>query len=136
MQGGILAETGFISENQIRVFHSEELLILIDQGIFRFGEHPDQRIRPQRRECRDDGQAANNTFTLTLQSNFGNCTVTGNYSQRGHMGTVDASYSCSYGISGTITLYELERTGPGMTGRFVAQNNACQVAGTLGGVER
>ena len=78
----------------------------------------------------------NNTFTLNLQSNFGNCTVAGNYSQLGHMGSVDANYSCSYGISGTMTLYELERTSAGMTGRFVAQNNACALSGTLGGVER
>ena len=79
---------------------------------------------------------ANNTFTLTLNSNFGTCTVTGNYSQLGHMGTVDANYACSYGINGTMTLYELERTSPGMTGRFIGQNNACQVSGTLGGVQR
>ena len=79
---------------------------------------------------------ADNSLTLTLESNFGNCTVTGNYSQRGHMGTVDASYACSYGINGTMTLYELERTSAGMTGRFVAQNNASDVTGTLGGVQR
>ena len=79
---------------------------------------------------------ANNTFTLALQSNFGNCTIVGNYSQLGHMGTVDANYSCTYGISGTMTLYELERTGAGMTGRFVADNNACSASGTLGGVQR
>jgi hypothetical protein len=79
---------------------------------------------------------ADNSFTLALQSNFGNCTVTGNYSQLGHMGTVDANYSCSYGIAGTMTLHELERTSAGMTGRFVGENNACQVSGTLGGVER
>ena len=77
-----------------------------------------------------------NTFTLSLQSNFGNCTITGNYSQLGHMGSVDASYACSYGINGTMTLFELERTSAGMTGRFAAQNNACQAAGTLGGVQR
>jgi len=80
--------------------------------------------------------AADNTFTLALQSNFGTCTITGNYSQLGHMGTVDANYACSYGINGTMALFELERTASGMTGRFVAQNNACQVAGRLGGVER
>jgi hypothetical protein len=79
---------------------------------------------------------ATNAFTLSLQSNFGNCTVTGNYSQLGHMGTVDSNYACSYGINGTMTLYELERTSSGMTGRFIGQNNACQVAGTIGGVER
>jgi len=77
-----------------------------------------------------------NSFTLTLQSQFGNCTAVGNYSQLGHMGTVDASYSCTYGVTGTMTLYELERTGPGMTGRFVADNNLCFAAGKLGGVER
>ncbi len=77
-----------------------------------------------------------NSFTLTLQSSFGTCNAVGNYSQLGHMGTVDANYSCTYGVSGTMTLYELERTGPGMTGRFVADNNLCFAAGTLGGVER
>lgn len=77
-----------------------------------------------------------NTFTLTLQSSFGTCTVAGNYSQLGHMGTVDANYACSYGIAGTMTLYELERTLAGMTGRFSADNNACLASGTLGGVER
>jgi hypothetical protein len=79
---------------------------------------------------------ADNTITLAVQSNFGNCTIVGSYSQLGHMGTVDANYSCSYGISGTMTLFELERTSAGMTGRFVAQNNACDAAGTIGGVER
>ena len=34
------------------------------------------------------------TFSLALQSNFGNCSIAGNYSQLGHMGTVDANYSC------------------------------------------
>jgi hypothetical protein len=77
-----------------------------------------------------------NSFTLTLQSQFGSCTAAGNYSQLGHMGTVDASYSCTYGVTGTMTLFELERTGPGMTGRFVADNNLCFAAGKLGGVER
>jgi hypothetical protein len=80
--------------------------------------------------------AANNTFQIALQSNFGTCTFNGNYSQAGHMGTVDANYACSYGVNGTVTLYELERTGPGMTGRFFGRNNACNVAGTIGGVER
>ena len=80
--------------------------------------------------------APDSTFTLTLTSNFGTCTFTGRYSQLGHMGSVDANYACSYGINGAMTLYELERTSPGMTGRFVAQNNECQVAGTLGGVQR
>ena len=79
---------------------------------------------------------ANNTFTLTLQGNSGNCTTVGNYSQRGHMGTVVANYTCTFGVTGTMTLFELERTASGMTGRFVAENNACSVTGKLGGVER
>ena len=54
-----------------------------------------------------------NTFTLALQSNFGNCSINGNYNQLGHMGSVDANYSCDYGINGTMTLDELERTAPG-----------------------
>jgi hypothetical protein len=49
---------------------------------------------------------------------------------------VNTNYSCTYGINGTMTLYELERTGTGMTGRLVANNNACSASGSLGGVER
>lgn len=79
----------------------------------------------------------NNSFTLALHSSFGDCTIAGNYDQRGHMGTVeDANYSCTDGIVGTMTLYELERTSAGMTGRFIAETNACSLSGTLGGVER
>ena len=74
--------------------------------------------------------------TAIREGRSGNCTVVGNYSQRGHMGTVEATYSCTFGVNGTMTLYELERTSAGMTGRFVAENNRCSVAGTLGGVER
>ncbi len=77
-----------------------------------------------------------NSFTLNVQSNFGNCTVSGRYSQLGHMGTVEGTYACTFGSSGSITLYELERTSSGMTGRFFGQNNACNLSGTLGGVER
>jgi hypothetical protein len=83
--------------------------------------------------------SATNAITITLQSGAGNCTFNGNYSQLGHMGTVDASYTCAYGangVNGTVTFYELERTSAGMTGRFVAQNNACDASGMLGGVQR
>ena len=52
------------------------------------------------------------------------------------MGRVDSSYSCNYGLNGTMTLYELERTGVGMSGRFVASNNACSASGRLGGIQR
>lgn len=81
-------------------------------------------------------QATDNTFTVQLQSNFGTCTFTGNYGQAGHMGNANTNYACSYGINGTVLFYELERTGPGMTGRFTGHNNACNVAGSIGGVER
>jgi len=80
--------------------------------------------------------AVDNSFSLSLQSTLGNCAVAGNYSQLGHMGTVQANYSCGGGINGTMTLYELERTGTGMTGRFVASSNACDASGSLGGVQR
>ena len=49
---------------------------------------------------------------------------------------MNANYTCSYGINGTMTLYELERNSSGITGRLVAQNNVCQLSGHLGGVER
>jgi hypothetical protein len=80
--------------------------------------------------------ATDNTFSLQLASNFGTCTFAGNYAQAGHVGNVNANYTCTYGVNGTVLLYEMERTGPGMTGRFSGQNNACNVAGTFGGVQR
>ena len=81
-----------------------------------------------------DQPSPNNTFTLALRQ-FPACTIAGNYSQLGHMGS-RLHYSCTYGVNGTMTLYELERTGTGMTGRLVAESNTCSVAGRLGGVER
>jgi hypothetical protein len=84
----------------------------------------------------DIAHGTDNSFSLQLGSNFGTCTFAGHYDQAGHVGNVSTNYTCTYGINGTVLLYEMERTGPGMTGRFFGQNNACNVAGTFGGIQR
>ena len=78
-----------------------------------------------------------NSVTLTSQTPGGSCTYAATYTQAGHMGTMQGSYSCTNGITGSFAAFELEKSISGMMGRFVAQNNLCQsVTGRLGGLQR
>jgi hypothetical protein len=81
-------------------------------------------------------QAGNTAFAMQTQSSIGTCNWNGTYSQLGHMGTVNGTFSCNNGIQGTFTAFELEKTISGMTGRIVATDNFCQLDGHLGGVLR
>ncbi len=76
------------------------------------------------------------SMTLVAQSSAGTCTFAGSYTQAGHMGAVTGTFDCGGGIAGPMQVYEMERTGSGMTARFVAQSGSCTVAGRLGGIER
>src|SRR5262249_17391679 len=66
----------------------------------------------------------------------GTCSYSGTYSQAGHMGTIQGgTYSCSNGVRGTFTAFELETNISGVTGRFIATNQYCSsIGGRLGGV--
>ena len=77
-----------------------------------------------------------NWVTLVAQSATGSCTFGGTYTQAGHMGSVTGNFDCGGGVAGPMQIFEMERTGSGMTARFVAQSGSCQIAGRLGGVER
>lgn len=84
------------------------------------------------------------TFTID-QSNT--CTVSGTYTQSGHMGFVaNASFSCPASgddpaLTGTLSVFEIERTINGFSGRFSATiaggGVTCTLAnGRIGGVRR
>jgi hypothetical protein len=79
-----------------------------------------------------------NSMTLVAHSQFttATCTFTGAYTQAGHMGAVTGSFDCGGGVTGPMQVFEMERTGSGMTARFVAQSGSCTVVGRLGGLER
>ena len=79
--------------------------------------------------------SGNTAFAMTTQSNQ-TCNWNGTYSQLGHVGTVRGTFTCSTGIQGTFTAFELERSISGITGRFVAADQFCQVNGHFGGVAR
>jgi hypothetical protein len=76
------------------------------------------------------------SMTIVAQSTAATCTFTGSYTQAGHMGAVTGSFDCGGGTAGPMQIYEMERTGSGMTARFVAQSGSCSIAGRLGGIER
>ena len=84
--------------------------------------------------------SANNTITVATQTATatasGSCNYTGTYTQAGHMGTMQGSYTCTNGISGTFVAFEMEKTISGMTGRFVGSNTFCQISGHFGGLLR
>jgi hypothetical protein len=81
--------------------------------------------------------AANNSITMATQTSLGTCNYAATYSQAGHMGTMQGTFSCNNGIGGTFTAFEMEKTISGMTGRFTARDNFCSsVAGHLGGILR
>jgi ribosomal protein L31 len=88
---------------------------------------------------------ANNSVTMTLQSGSDICTFAGTYSQSGHMGQIqNASISCpssSGTITGTLNVYEIERSISGFSarfnGRYGSASEGCTIAnGRLAGVRR
>ena len=59
----------------------------------------------------------------------------GMYLQNGRMGSVSASYTCTSGVRGTFSLFEIEAGISGITGRFTAQNSSCSnISGRFGAV--
>ncbi len=81
-------------------------------------------------------QTGSAAFSISTQSSAHTCTFSGDYSQAGHMGTSQGNFSCTDGLSGTFTAFEMERTGSGMTGRINGQDNFCNFSGRFGGLQR
>jgi len=74
---------------------------------------------------------------FALYDTGGSCTYHATYDQAGRMGSLrNGTASCSNGLSGTFTAYEIESSLAAMTGRFEGQGNGCQFFGTLGGLRR
>jgi hypothetical protein len=80
--------------------------------------------------------SGNGTLTIFTQTSDHSCTFVGSYSQAGHVGTTQGTFTCTDGIVGTFTAFELERNGNGMTGRIVGQDNFCDFTGRFGGLLR
>lgn len=88
---------------------------------------------------------ASNVVTITLPSSDTTCTITGMYSQVGHMGQVaDGVVRCtdaSGSITGTISVYEIERSISAVSARFSGRvgssSEGCTISnGRLAGVRR
>ncbi len=88
---------------------------------------------------------ASNVVTITLPSSDTTCTITGTYSQAGHTGQVtDGVLRCtdaSGTITGTISVFEIERSISGFSARFNGRvgstSDGCTIAnGRMGGVRR
>lgn len=79
------------------------------------------------------------SFSMTatnVQVPSSSCTYTGTYSQAGRMGSVNGSYQCSNGTSGTFTGFEMEVALSGFTARATLASGSCGWNGRLGGVRR
>ena len=55
----------------------------------------------------------------------GGCTFLGTYAQSGKLGSVDGTYSCTWGENGTFQLSEIVVTETGLLARFSEQSNYC-----------
>jgi len=74
---------------------------------------------------------------MKVQGSSRTCTFTGDYRQRGHMGTTRGTFLCTQGgLTGTYTGLEIEKSAHGVTGRIVGQTVSCEFDGRFGGVLR
>ena len=81
-------------------------------------------------------QGADGKFALVLDASARRCTYAGTYSQSGHIGTVTGNFNCSDGAAGTFELYEMQRSGAGITGRLHGTDVLCEYIGQFGGATR
>jgi hypothetical protein len=81
-----------------------------------------------------NGQAVNiQSFT----SGGASCSYPGALTQFGQMGAINGSYACSDGEAGTFSLFEMQVTLVGFTGRFTANSSnppGCRLTGWFGGM--
>lgn len=94
----------------------------------------------------DTLQVSHSGSSVTMTVNFFNnagtasrCVFTGTYSQQGSLGTVQGSYSCTFGATqgnqGTFTVSEIHPQQSGFTGRFTGSDQFCTShSGWFGGV--
>ena len=82
-------------------------------------------------------QSGTTSLVMKVQGSSRTCTFTGDYRQRGHMGTTRGTFLCTQGgLTGTYTGLEIEKSAHGVTGRIVGQTVSCEFDGRFGGVLR
>jgi hypothetical protein len=83
-------------------------------------------------------QTANGLIVTTVAASpdtVVTCTWTGNYTQAGHFAQSQGTFSCSSGISGTHTFYEMAVQQHAVSGRMAFSDGAgCTATGALGGI--
>lgn len=72
----------------------------------------------------------------TMVSPATTCTLRGPYTQAGRMGSIQASFSCTNGISGTGSIFEIEAATAVISGRFTLSYSGCTESGHFGGTRR
>ena len=87
-------------------------------------------------------QLPDNSITITAEVGLAGCTITGTYTQTGHMGEITNGHGpCDDNGGGTsFHVYEIERTATGFSARFSAVGDPggdqCKTAARIGGVRR
>lgn len=79
----------------------------------------------------------NATNTQIVLQGTGTCNMGGPYVQDGRMGRIAGQISCTNGISGTVSIFEVEANTSTVSARFQGvYNNGCRESGHFGGVRR
>jgi hypothetical protein len=76
------------------------------------------------------------SISISLSASPISCSFSGTYSQKGKLGRLDGTYSCTDGTQGSFFVYDMTPTVNGFNGRAVGQNQYCQWAGYVGGIRR
>jgi len=78
---------------------------------------------------------ASPTVTMTIVGAT-SCTFTGQYGQAGRMGAIEGTTTCTGGVTGNFSAFEVEASLQGLTGRAIVTSNACNWSGRFGGLRR
>ena len=75
------------------------------------------------------------SISITMTTSADRCVFSGYYKQEGRMGYTYGAYSCTRGSRGDYTIFALEGTESGISGRFTSTGNICSdVTGRFGAV--
>jgi hypothetical protein len=76
------------------------------------------------------------SLSIGAVGSIGTCAFSGTYSQTGKLGSVQGTYSCGDGTTGTFDLGQMTPTLAGFTAVVRGQNQYCQWSGYFGGITR
>ena len=77
---------------------------------------------------------ASNSISIVASYSNATCTYSGTYFQDGRMGAINGNVSCSNGLAGTFSAYEIEANYQALSGRAQMHAGSCQWAGRIGGL--